>query len=57
MKRILDPSFRYKPSFATDLRRTFARIRSGRARTREGMESPTATNNVEKEQPLLTLVK
>ena len=26
-KCILDPSFRYWPSFATDLRKTFARIR------------------------------
>lgn len=27
MKSILDPTFRYSPSFDTDLRRTFARIR------------------------------
>ena len=27
MKRILDPSFRYRPSFATDLRKTFERVR------------------------------
>jgi hypothetical protein len=27
MKSILDPSFRYTPSFDTDLHRTFARIR------------------------------
>jgi hypothetical protein len=27
MSRVLDPSFRYRPSFATDLRRTFARAR------------------------------
>jgi hypothetical protein len=27
MKSILDPSFRYTPSFNTDLRKTFARIR------------------------------
>jgi hypothetical protein len=27
MKRILDPSFRYTPSFETDLRRTFEKIR------------------------------
>jgi hypothetical protein len=27
MKRILDPSFRYRPSFATDVRETFERIR------------------------------
>lgn len=27
MKTILDPSFRYTPSFNTDLKKTFARIR------------------------------
>ena len=27
MKSILDPSFRYTPSTATDVRKTFARIR------------------------------
>lgn len=27
MKSILDPSFRYIPSVATDLRKTFARVR------------------------------
>jgi hypothetical protein len=27
MKSILDPSFRYVPSAATDLRKTFSRIR------------------------------
>jgi hypothetical protein len=27
MKHILDSSFRYKPSFDTDVRRTFERIR------------------------------
>ena len=27
MKRILDPQFRYRPSFDTDLKRTFERIR------------------------------
>ena len=27
MKHILDSSFQYKPSFATDLRRTFDRVR------------------------------
>jgi hypothetical protein len=27
MKSILDPSFRYTPSFNTDLHKTFARIR------------------------------
>jgi len=27
MKRIFDPEFRYTPSYGTDLRKTFARIR------------------------------
>jgi hypothetical protein len=27
MKHILDPSFRYEPSFDTDVRRTFERVR------------------------------
>jgi len=27
MKRILDPTFHYRPSFATDLRKTFERVR------------------------------
>jgi Leu/Phe-tRNA-protein transferase len=27
MKSILDPSFRYTPSFETDLRKTFDRVR------------------------------
>lgn len=30
MKSILDPSFRYTASFATDLRKTFARLRHQR---------------------------
>ena len=31
MKRILDPEFRYTPSFETDIRRTFERIRRERS--------------------------
>ena len=27
MKSILDPGFRYTPSFETDIRKTFARVR------------------------------
>ena len=30
MKHILDPAFRYRPSFATDVRETFARARRER---------------------------
>ena len=32
MKSILDRSFRYSPSFDTDLKRTFARIRREQSR-------------------------
>jgi len=36
MKGIFDPSFRYTPSFATDVRRTFERIRRGQAPQGDG---------------------
>lgn len=39
MKSILDPSFHYVPSHATDLRKTFARARR---RAREGAAKPGA---------------
>lgn len=32
MKSILDPSFRYVPAAATDLRKTFARVRREQAK-------------------------
>ena len=35
MKHILDSSFRYKPSFDTDVRRTFDRVRRQQAQARE----------------------
>jgi hypothetical protein len=38
MKSILNPSFRYVPSHATDLRKSFARIR----RERESADRPPA---------------
>ncbi len=45
MKRILDPSFRYQPSYATDLRETFERLRRERqAQTRERATSETQAN-------------
>jgi hypothetical protein len=31
MRRILDPAFRYRPSFATDVRETFAKARREQA--------------------------
>ena len=39
MKHILDSSFRYKPSFDTDVRRTFERVRKQQAQAREPVES------------------
>jgi hypothetical protein len=38
MKTILDPSFRYKASYDTDIRKTFKRIR----REREAQQAATA---------------
>jgi len=35
MKHILDSSFRYKPSFDTDVRKTFERIRKQQQQARE----------------------
>lgn len=37
-KRLLDPSFRYTPSYATDIRKTFERIRrlQGESRVPQG---------------------
>jgi hypothetical protein len=32
MKSILDPTFRYRPSHATDIRKTFERVREQLAR-------------------------
>jgi hypothetical protein len=42
MKSILDPSFRYNPSFDTDLKRTFARIRREGRKNVERAEQMTA---------------
>jgi len=40
MRRIFDPSFRYTPSYETDIRKTFERIRSDRrAREIDGLGS------------------
>ena len=43
MKHILDSAFRYRPSFDTDVRRTFERVRRsqharGRAPSKDGAE-------------------
>ena len=44
MTRILDPSFRYTPSYGTDLRKTFERIRRElHPQERDGSRIPEAT--------------
>jgi hypothetical protein len=35
MKHILDSSFRYKPSFDTDVRKTFERVRRQQAQAKD----------------------
>jgi hypothetical protein len=42
MKSILDPSFRYIPSFNTDLEKTFARIRHDHRQEAERAVQATA---------------
>lgn len=46
MKRILDPSFRYTPSYDTDLRKTFERIR--RERTAQNGNTLASPEQAEK---------
>lgn len=45
MKTIFDPSFRYTPSFSTDLRKTFARVRSEQRRARRDVTTGEGTPN------------
>ena len=40
MKSILDPTFRYVPSSATDLRKTFARVRREMRQTEAARDVP-----------------
>ena len=49
MKRILDPEFRYRPSFATDVRETFERIR------RERQQSARAVLPADKRTKVISL--
>ena len=46
MKSILDAAFHYTPSFNTDLRKTFARIRSDRQKNAEGAAPDTGATLV-----------
>ncbi len=51
MKRILDRSFRYRPSFATDLRKTFERVR----REQHAQTRAQATSDAEVREKVLQL--
>jgi hypothetical protein len=51
MKSILDRSFRYRPSFATDVRRTFERIR----REQEAQAHAAAKSNEASREKVLQL--
>jgi hypothetical protein len=42
MKHILDSSFRYKPSFDTDVRKTFERVRRQQQQQEQAREKPGA---------------
>jgi hypothetical protein len=41
VKHIFDASFRYAPSFDTDIRKTFERIRNQQAQAREQADPPS----------------
>ena len=45
VKKITDPTFRYRPSYATDLRKTFSRLRRTR-KTDAGDQPKDATVHV-----------
>jgi len=45
MKTIFDPAFRYTPSFNTDIRKTFARVRSEQRRARRDGAASAVTPN------------
>lgn len=40
MRSLLDPTFVYTPAVATDIRKTFARIRAEQAKTRDAVVRP-----------------
>jgi hypothetical protein len=46
MKSIFDPSFRYTPSYNTDLKKTFARLRVERRRAEQAGTAPAPGTNV-----------
>lgn len=46
MKRITDPSFRYTPAIATDLKKTFARVRRAQRQSAAAIAARPATQPV-----------
>lgn len=52
MKNILESSFRYKPSFDTDVRKTFARIRRQRQQEQPQAPREEASDRIRYLEPL-----
>lgn len=56
MKSILDPTFRYRPSVETDLRKTFARVRReqrGRIAAAAAAQQPDTPQPPDRVVPLI----
>lgn len=53
MKRILDSSFRYRASFATDVRKTFERVRKQQEVDRKAEEARAAAEAQAKVRQIL----
>jgi hypothetical protein len=49
-KSILDPGFRYRPSHATDIRKTFERVRAELARQSAARRPPNVSPLMRKEK-------
>jgi hypothetical protein len=56
MKHILDSSFRYKPSFDTDVRKTFDRIRR-QQQTRELVDAEARAANAAASAPRIRILQ
>ncbi|HET9668494.1 MAG TPA: hypothetical protein VFQ93_02730 [Casimicrobiaceae bacterium] len=51
MKSILDPSFRYSPSFDTDVKKTFARIRRKMRQELVVTQAPLNVSSIVRNRP------
>ena len=51
MKSILDPTFRYVPSAATDIRKTFRRVRREQEKAQQEQKLATVTKLQKKRAP------